>query len=150
MATLISIKVADFEGGFTSIPYYYPDSVATVAAAQAKADGIIPALDNLIRGIVVSAEVSFGLAIPSSGIRTTPIDGSRVDAGATLSYQNSAGRAWSHYIPSFNTDGLANKEVIPAYVVAYNLALVTTLGNSDDNGLDLTTYLRGKQSRRKV
>jgi hypothetical protein len=150
MATLISVRVTDAEGKTTPIPYYFPDSVDTVAAAQGKLDTLAPLLDGLIDSVITGAEVSFGLDLPSSGIKTSAVAGSRTDAGATLSYRNSAGRAWSHYLPSFKASALVNEEVVLTDVISYNAAMVGALIASDDNGLDLTSYRQGKQSRRKV
>jgi len=150
MATLISVRVLDAEGKTTPIPYYFPDSVNTVAAAQGKLDTLAPLLDGLIDGVITGADVSFGLAIPGSGIKTAPVAGSRNDAGATLSYRNSAGRAWSHYLPGFKASALVNDVVVLADVTSYNAAMVGALLASDDNALDLEGYRGGKQSRRKV
>lgn len=148
MATRITIRITDAEGKSKTVPYYFPDSVNTVALAQGKVDSIVPAVDDLIRGIVTGAEVSFGLALPA-GLRATAIDGSRVDSGATLSFTNSAGRAWSNYLPTFNTDGLVNEKVVAAYVATYATIITTTAGNSDPNALDLVAYRDGNQATNK-
>lgn len=150
MATLVSVRVTDAEGKTTPMPYYFPDSVNTVAAAQGKFDTLAPLLDGLIDGVITGADVSFGLTVPGSGIKTSAVAGSRTDAGATLSYRNSASRAWSHYVPTFKAVFLVNDVVVLADVTSYNAAMVGALVASDDNGLDLQGYRGGKQARRKV
>ena len=107
--TLITYKVKDSEDNVSSMPVYYDAAdVNTVADAQGIATSFAP-LFNAVSGCkIIGAEVAFPLTVPVPAAVT---DGYRNDAGATMSFYNSEGRAWSMFVPGFLGTLMSNKVV---------------------------------------
>lgn len=149
MANVLSVKIEDEEGGTKTIPYYFPvgtthtDVSAWFLLAQV-------ALDALIGGKIVEAVYSEAVFVNPALVKANPVAGSRADAGATLSFKNSAGVAVSQYIPTMKNSKLVNGIVVidDGQVEAYT-DLVISGAATDENELNIVSVTGGKQSRRK-
>lgn len=154
---MISFEVFDSEGKSSRIPFYYNESLVDTVA---KANDVVQGLGPLIAGIsdcrVRNAYATFPFVVGADD--DTFAAGARVDAGATLSFRNTAGRAQSMYIPGFPVslfeDGKVNAS--DANMVSFISAVLAgggITGNwqaADPNEIDLTAYIRGFQSTRKT
>lgn len=155
-AVIISFKMKDAEDRTTTTAMYYDSAdVTTLADAQGIATDFAPLLNAVSGCVVIGAEVAFPLTVPAGGNADA---GYRVDAGATLSFYNSAGRAWSMFVPGWLLSRLSNGVVDTSAADVTNLtnAIITGGGitgglqASDPNELDLTAYRQGIQSTRKT
>lgn len=158
MAVLnLSFKVVDSEGMYSTVLVHFNESeLATVADAQAAATVIAGKLNGISGCSVVGITAEFPLTAPVDGGGVDA--GSRVDAGATLSFYNTSGRAWSMYIPGFLTSKMESGVVTASDSnVAGFIATMTTGADIDDdvtptdgNELQLQAYRKGFQSTRKT
>lgn len=150
MAILVSFKVRDAEGAVFSVPFY-AGNAATHDDALAFALAMAATLDDIINGRVESYTITHNIA--AIGVKGAPVEGSRVDSGATFSFRNAVGNAWSNYVPSFLSTKLVNGLIVSTdtEVVAYRdlvLAGGGTFVPTDENLLDLTALNWGKQATR--
>lgn len=146
-----SIQVVDGEGLRKSFTIPTLDTV-TVANAATYAGALVTAYHAVSGCRITSIEFCVGIDIGAPP--TLGVSGSRVDAGATLSFLTEAGRRFSHYVPGFVTDfmqdGIVN--IANATVQAYTDLLVDGASGvlpTDINGLDLTDIVRGIQTTRR-
>jgi hypothetical protein len=154
---LISYEVFDSEGKSARIPTFYNESIVDTLE---KADNIVQVVGPRIAGIsdcrVRTAYVTYPIVVGADD--DTFAAGARVDAGATLSFRNSSGRAHSLYVPGFPVslleDGKVNaSDSNMADFISSIIAGGGITGNyqaADGNELDLTAYIRGFQSTRKT
>lgn len=156
VTTNISYIVKDGEDDLTRhLMYYDSADVNTVADAQGIATTYAPLFEAISDCRIIGAEVTFSLTVPAPG--SNPAAGSRNDAGATLSFYQTAGRAFSIFVPGWKSSLMANKLVNAAGAGVQNFLNAITNGGgitggleaSDPNALDLTTFVEGKQSTRK-
>jgi hypothetical protein len=158
MAVLvISYKIVDAEGHYRTMPVHYNESnVDSVTKAQEVATAFAP-LFGLVSGCeIVGARADFPLTVPADPVGTDA--GYRGDAGATLSFYNSGGKAHSLFIPGFLLSRLEAGKVNASDPDVTNFinGLVTGVGASgpfqatDGNELPLSAYARGFQSTRKT
>lgn len=156
VTTNISYIVKDGENDLARhLVYYDAADVNTVADAQGIATDYAPMFEAISDCRIIGAEVTFSLTVPAPG--SNPAAGSRNDAGATLSFTQAAGRAWSLFVPGWKSGLMANKLVNEAGAGVGNFlnALLTGggitggLAASDPNALDLSAFVEGKQSTRK-
>lgn len=158
-ACVISFKMTDDEDFSTTLPIHYDVSeVNTVAEAQGIATDLAPMISAISGSKVVGAKVEFPLTVPADIAADA---GSRNDAGATLSFYNSAGKASSIYIPAFLADkitaGKVDYDTTPPNLVDTFIAAITAGTGvtgafiaTDGNALKLTSYRAGRQSTRKA
>jgi len=158
MATLgISYVLQDIEGKFYRIPMHYnEDDVDTVE----KANNIVQVIGDKLKGIsdcrVRRAEVTFPIVIGADDDAVT--NAARGDAGATLSFNNASGRAYSLYIPGFNHELMLNGLVVATdpLVSGFTSSVMAGTGitgnyqATDQHEIDLVSFNRGIQSTRKT
>jgi hypothetical protein len=147
---VVSIVYEDSEGKRSAVAHYLPATINTVALAKTETDGLIADLDAVSDCEIVEANVTFNVALPA-GIKSSPVAGSRNDAGATLSFRNSADRAMSVYVPGFKTSKIAGGvvQIGDSDVTALAAQFTLTGAWTDENELALAAYRAGKQSTRK-
>lgn len=158
MATLlISFILQDSEGKLTRVPLHYNESIVDTVE---KADAIVQEMGVFLAAVsgcrVRRAEATFPFIFGSD--TDTADTNVRADAGATLSFLNSAGRAYSLFIPGFSTTLLDNGVVVASNANVSDFVSAMLAGSgltdnpqaSDGNELDLTAYVRGFQSTRKT
>jgi hypothetical protein len=155
----ISYIVKDADDTTRRMPIHYLASeVNTVAEAQGIATDFAPLYGAVSGCEIIGAEVLFPLTVPEDEDGADA--GYRGDAGATLSFYNSAGVAESLFVPGWLLSKMSGKTVdspdadddIEAFVNAISLGSGITGGfvATDINGLKLTTYRQGAKSTRKT
>jgi len=151
--TRVTLFWEDSEGHTMPVPVFFDTGdISTVALAQTAVD----LFDSLFQAVSGShlkgAEVCFGL----NAIAGAPAAGSRNDAGAYLSFQNSVGSADGLYIPGFLTSKISNGVVSDADADVAALITEITGGGAADplstrNVAALwAAYRVGKQVVRKL
>jgi hypothetical protein len=158
---LVSVKVYDIEGIERSYPLYLDSTqVTTLAHAQAAFDAAIPTLygpGGISDAGVKSATVEFPLSLAAISLVNPaillPNSVGRLDAGATISFNNEINRAYSHYVPAFKQSKMSNGVVnlTDADVAAFINMMVTDATNrrfTDAFGLNVTSTRKGKMSTR--
>lgn len=155
--SVLSFKVRDIEGNARNVPVHLPDT-ATVADIVTLAASMAPHLDALTSGRVEDeATLSFTVDLSGTSRKAAPVANSRVGAGVTLSFENSAGVAYSQYIPAVIDDlvsgGKAVYDTTPANALDTWISDMLNGGASADpcdlNGLDIVDFKGGNQSTRK-
>jgi len=139
---LISYTVVDVAGTRSQVHLYAP-SGSTVAQLQALSDEVVAALDEIIAGQVISANLNLALTLPGT-LKLTPLAGHYVQMGANFGF-NALGTAYRHSIrvPSILESLVVGDEVdlTDADVTAFVDAIVdpaATTKPSDRHGADLT------------
>lgn len=158
MATLlITYKIKDSEGKITTMPIHYNEStVDSVAKAQGIATSFAPLFAAISGCEIIGAKAEFPLTVPPDAVGTD--SGYRVDAGATLSFYNSSGKAVSMYIPGLLLSRMSQSvvDLDDADIQAFTDALTAgtgitgSYGATDGNELDLSSVRAGYQSVRKT
>lgn len=153
MAVVMSFKVRDAENKTKTVPVHMPTSasyadIATFAASMATF------LDAMISARVDSAQVCLDIDLSSATRKANPLANSRVGVGGTLSFLNSAGVAYSQFIPALIDAALVGGKVNEAETnVAQWISGMLNGGASADpcdlSQLDLTSFTGGIQSTRK-
>lgn len=114
--------------------------------------------DNVIAGRATGAELTIRID-PDANIKPAPGDNTNVRAGATLSFQDSAGNANPFYFPTFNQTKQSNNVVnasdpqVSALITTITAPVVEgtatwTATDEDDRKLD-GGYIRGFLTGRK-
>ncbi len=150
--SLLSIKTRDDAGKSKTLPVFFTSSV-TPANVQTFLTAFAPLYNDVIDGVIESAELTLDMTLPG-GLRTTPVDDSTVRRGATESFSTPGRFAWSLYVPSFSLTKITggNIDIADADVIAFNAAYVTGAGGftpSNGLGLDLTGFLHAEEAFRK-
>lgn len=152
----ITFKLVDSEDQYKTMLVHYNESeVDTLEKAQHIATILAPKIAGISGCKVVGARVDFPLTVPADA---APDAGSRVDAGATLSFYNTSGTAHSLYIPGFLTSKMVSGVVTASDSNVAGFIATLTTGDGitgsyisvDRHELPLQAYRKGFQSVRKT
>lgn len=151
---VLSFTLEDIEGNRKNVPVHMPPA-ATMTDIITFALSAAGHLDATSSARVVAATISYDvdLSTASPAPKGAPLANSRVGSGATLSFRNTADVAYSQYIPAVLDALLENGVVLNTGAMNTWISDMLNGGASADpsdlNGLDLETYVGGKQANRK-
>jgi hypothetical protein len=152
MAQVLSFVLEDVEGKRISVPMHFPNS-ATLADLETFAVSSGTQLDAVTGTKLVGASVTLTIDLTGATIKGSALANTRVRTGATLSFRNSADTAYSLYVPAvidslMSDDTVSNTGAMATFISGI-LSGGGTADPSDENGLDLVSFVRGKAANRK-
>jgi len=85
---ILSLQITDGAGKTASLPVYfgYDSGVETLSSLSAAAAILVDDIDAIIDGQVTKMTLSLDLALPGSGIKTSPVAGSNVQETGLFTY----------------------------------------------------------------
>lgn len=147
----ISIKIQDYVGGKGStknLVLYLP-ATTTVSTINTLLGTMLPLLDAVIDGQIMSASVDLALTLPS-GLKSAPVTGQDVHNGANLTFDpNGTDFAYSFYVPTWVIAGFAGQDVTDTGIYDDFIQEIITDNFTDRDGNDFNAYSGGVRTRRK-
>jgi len=142
----IGIIVRDFAGSVKSTTLYMP-ATTSLADVQTAVSAYITALDPVIDGKPIKAEVTIQLTVPS--VKGTPVAGNTVHEGALLQYSAAnTNFKFSPFVPSWENAGFTGNTVkTDGDYDTLEGTIASLFSDKDGNALDV--FVAGRRSFRK-
>jgi len=109
-----SVTLLDADGNRKSVPIYFSyDSAASLSSILAYCAVTLLDLDLIVDAQIVKQSITLDIALPGSGIKTSPVAGSNVQEGGLITYLTDAPikRSFGQEIPAFAQSKFTGKVI---------------------------------------
>lgn len=153
-----SVSILDADGNVRSVPLYFDyDSGASLSSILAYCAVTLTMLDAIIDGQIVKQSIALDIALPSSGIKTTPVAGSNVQESGLITFLTDAPvkRSFGQDLPAFAQSKFVGKVInlgdsdVSDWVDRFTATGTTLLGTNQDFLAHLLSAPKGVKTFRK-